>query len=200
MKKAVTYIFFSMFALGSTTGQEYDTNNEIGLSIGQSTINLLLNRVFNDDALKYDFSGGAVAGLQYDRTVNKWLSVGLAYSRQSMDVQFDEYVDNNGILQEGDFNADLTRNVVQLRAFAFYQANQWRFRAGPRIGVSFWDAAADAGNRDLRFIDRVSNTVLPGIGFLILGINYRPIHSLSFGTELNLFSPYILGVNVLYHF
>jgi len=181
-------------------GQEYDTQNEAGVTVGQSTISILLKQVLNDDDLKYRFSGTPVYTVQYDRYVNTWLSLGGAFSRQTMDVKFEEYVDNDGILQEGDFNATFARHVLQFRAFAFYEINEWRFRAGPRIGLSLWGADTDVGNRELKFIDRVSNAVLPGVGVLLLGINYRPISAISIGTEVNLFSPYVVGGTVLCHF
>jgi len=188
-----------LLAASVSQGQEYDTKNEFGVTVGQSTVGLLLKQVLNDDGLKYSFKGYPVFTASFDRNVSTWLSTGIGFSVDSKDIEFKEYVDDEGMLQEGDFNASLSRFVVQIRAYAFYEKNEWRFRTGPRVGLSFWTADTDIADREFKFIDRLSNAVLPGVGYLLLGINYRPISEVSIGTEINLFAPYLVGGSVLIH-
>jgi len=180
--------------------QNFDTKNELAIGTGAGLVSGILNQVLKDDALKYSFTNTPVYTIAYDRRINNWLQLGANFTQQSMTVNFEEYADNEGILQTGDFEANLQRRQIHVRAFGYYEVNRFRFRSGLRFGLGRWKADVNTENKELKFIDRLAGLTLPSLGIMIIGLDYRPTKWMSLGTEVNLLSPQLVGANVQIHF
>lgn len=185
-----------LFTTHSIRAQVSDYRNELGYRSGYSLSKVLLDRVFSSDDLKYQYSGSGVHTFQYDRTLTKWLQCGLNYSRQNMSLTFEEYVDNNGILQTGDFSAELTRQLIHIRALAYTEQNKWKVYGGLRAGLVRFKVDTDIGNKELKFIDRVAGLTLPSFGMLLVGVHFYPVPRVGIGSEVNLFAPHLASAGI----
>jgi len=198
--KRISCFLICAFCIVLVRAQGLENKNEIGVSTGVSLISGVLNRVLKDDALKYGFNSSPVYSITYDRKVNSWLQLGANFSQQAMTVTFEEYADNDGILQTGEFEAHMKRRQIHLRAIGYYEKNHFRFRSGLRVGLANWNADVNTENRDLKFIDQLAGLTLPSLGLMVIGVDYSPMHWMSIGTEINLFSPQVLAGSLQIHF
>ena len=108
--------------------------NSVSVNGGISLTSVLLKSLLNGDSVKYEYTSSPTLVLNYDRFVTHWLSIGAGFARQSMSIRFDEYIDNNNVLQTGDFNADFERKHVHLKALATWTNKKTDLYAGLRLG------------------------------------------------------------------
>ncbi|MCB9245153.1 MAG: hypothetical protein H6606_01880 [Flavobacteriales bacterium] len=195
MRTLITSLML-LLLLRVTIAQVPDQRNIYGFRTGYSLSKVLLDRVFSGDQLKYQYTGGFVHTFQYDRLLNKWLQCGLNYSRQNMSLTFEEYVDNNGILQTGDFSAELRRQMLHLRVLAYVEKNQWKVYTGMRAGLVRFNVDTDIGNKELKFIDRLAGLTLPSGGLLLTGMEFYPHPNIGIAGEFNILAPHVVAIGI----
>lgn len=176
--------------------------NIVSVNGGISLTNVLLKTLLNGDSVKYEYSSTPSLVLNYDRYVTNWLSVGAGFARQSMSIKFDEYIDNNNVLQTGDFNADFKRSHIHLKALATKVGKKANFYAGLRLGYLWYKSDLSFEKRDLKVLNKIDKLLQVGRPTLGIPIGGRYFISDNIGinAELNIGAPFILSGGLSYRF
>ncbi len=176
--------------------------NQISVNSGVSFTSILLKTLLNGDSVKYDYKSSASLAINYDRFVNNWLSLGAGYSSQAMSIKFDEYIDNNNVLQTGDFSADFKRNHAHLKVLATKVGKKGDLYAGLRLGYLWYKSDLSFEKRELKVLNKIDELLQvgrPTLG-IPLGGRYFVSNKLGVNAELNLGAPHILSVGLTFRF
>lgn len=190
-----TLSFLSAFAQSELPPQ----TNHASLNAGGSLTGILLSALLDGDSVKYSFTSAPALQLNYDRHFNKWFSAGLGFSIQNYTLNFDEFVDDNNILQTGDFKADLSRRHVHAKLLANKRPSEnFEFYGGLRIGYLWYSSDISVEKRALKTFenfDKLLSIGRPTFG-IPLGMRYYFVKNVGLNAELNLGAPHFLSAGL----
>jgi|GEM_PF-4977309 len=174
--------------------------NQVSLNTGLTLSGVLLNRLFeSSDSVKYSLNSSAPAQLTYQRDLAPWFRLGITYSRQTFDLHFDQYIDETGILQTGDFDATFKRSNIMLKPSVVKSWDRFEVFVGGRVGVGAWKVNVDSDKLSLKFINRINGLVLPSVGGFA-GAQMFLTENIGVNAELNLGAPHLLSVGLAARF
>ncbi len=173
--------------------------NHASLNAGGSLTGIVLSAVLDGDSVKYSFNSTPAIQLNYDRHFNKWFSAGIGYSLQSYKLKFDEYVDDNNILQTGDFNANMSRNHLHVKLLANKRPTEnFEFYGGLRLGYLWYSSNISVEKRSLKTFENLDNLISigrPTFGFP-LGMRYFIVKNVGLNAEVNLGAPHFISAGL----
>lgn len=180
------------------TVQSQTNPNHVYVNGGASVTGLLFNTLLNGDSVKYSVKNRPAIQFGYDRILNDWLSLGAGFSNQQFHITFNEFVDDNNVLQTGDFKADLTRNHVHIKALAGKYEEKYALYAGLRLGFVWFVSDLSMEKRELRAFEKVDKWLSAGRPTLGMPIGGRYYFTDNIGVnlELNLGAPHILSSGI----
>jgi hypothetical protein len=176
--------------------------NIVSVNGGISLTSVLLKTLLNGDSVKYEYSSSPALVINYDRFVTNWLSIGAGFARQSMSIKFYDYIDNNNVLQTGDFNADFKRSHVHLKALATWAKPKGDLYAGLRLGYLWYKSDLSFEKRDLKVLNKVDKLLQvgrPSLGIPIGG-RYFISDNIGLNAEINLGAPFIISGGLSFRF
>jgi len=176
--------------------------NIVSVNGGISLTSVLLKTLLNGDSVKYEYSSSPALVINYDRFVTNWLSIGAGFARQSMSIKFYDYIDNNNVLQTGDFNADFKRSHVHLKALATLAKPKGDLYAGLRLGYLWYKSDLSFEKRDLKVLNKVDKLLQvgrPSLGIPIGG-RYFISDNIGLNAEINLGAPFIISGGLSFRF
>lgn len=170
MKKGLQLSLLFIFATFQIFAQNQDYRSTLSLNAGFSAVGSLISIAddFSSDTKSY-----AVPAIQltYDKGFQKWFSIGLATSYQTMGIEYKgyEYMQDGEVVTE-DFKTNISRlNIAVRPLFHYGNINRFDMYSGLRVGVTNWS------------INTKSNDP-----------NYDPENDISFGNGLNFSAQVIL--------
>ena len=170
MKKGLQLSLLFIFATFQIFAQNQDYRSTLSLNAGFSAVGSLISIAddFSSDTKSY-----AVPAIQltYDKGFQKWFSIGLATSYQTMGIEYKgyEYMQDGEVVTE-DFKTNISRlNIAVRPLFHYGNINRFDMYSGLRVGVTNWS------------INTKSNDP-----------NYDPENDVSFGNGLNFSAQVIL--------
>ena len=171
MKKGVFLSLFLSLIAFQIFAQSPNYRSTLSVNAGLSVVGSLIN--IADDLSSGETKGYALPALQinYDRGLQKWFSLGVAASYQSMGIQYNDYeYMKDGEMVTEDFKTSIKRLNVAIRPL-FHYANKGRLDmySGLRVGVTNWGISTQTNDPD-----------------------YNPENDISFGEGINFSAQVIL--------
>ena len=188
-------ILICIFSVVSTSKaqSDYPNKNQVTLNTGISLTGFVIKKIFKGtDALKYGANAKAPIHLSYNRDLNEWFQLGLMGSRQVFEIDFEEYIDESGILQTGTFGANLNRSHLFLKASAFYRFEAVELYGGLRGGIVYYSVDVESDKLALEFIDKINGFIFPA-GAVYGGIHVYLNDFVGFNAQLNIGAPHVLS-------
>jgi hypothetical protein len=172
--------------------------NHLYVNGGFSVAGILFKTLLNGDSVKYSVQNKPAIQFGYDHSVNEWLSLGAGFSNQKFQITFSEYIDDNNVLQTGDFNADLTRNHVHFKALAGKFTERYSIYGGLRLGYVWFLSDLSMEKREMRAFDKIDQWLSLGRPTLGIPVGGRFYFSdyVGLNMEFNLGAPHILSAGV----
>lgn len=172
--------------------------NHLYVNGGFSATGILFKTLLNGDSVKYSVQNKPAIQFGYDRNVNEWLSLGAGFSNQKFQITFSEYIDDNNVLQTGDFNADLTRNHVHFKALAGKFTERFTIYGGLRLGYVWILSDLSMEKREMRAFDKIDQWLSLGRPTLGIPVGGRFYFSdyVGLNMEVNIGAPHILSAGV----
>ena len=174
--------------------------NQINLNTGATLSGVLLKRLFEtSDSVRYSLDGKAPMQLTYQRDFNHWFRLGLMFSSQRYKMKFDQYIDQTGVLQTGNFNATFKRRNLFIKPTLVKSWDQFELYTGIRLGIGFWKVDVDSDKLSLKFINRINGLVLPSGGGFVGAQTFMGEH-FGINAEINLGAPHLFSGGFSYRF
>lgn len=170
MKKGLLLSLLFTFATLHIFAQNQDFRSTLSVNAGFSAVGSLISIA---DDFSADTKSYAVPAIQltYDKGIQKWFSIGLATSYQTMGIEYRgyEYMQDGETVTE-DFKTSISRLNVGIRPLFHYgNISRIDMYSGLRVGVTNWS------------INTQSNDP-----------NYDPENDVSFGNGINFAAQVIL--------
>ena len=126
-----------------------------------------------------------------DFGVSEKFSLGLAYTRQTWNAQYENYVFEGNVIPS--FDATLSRTNYAFRTlFHFGEREKFDWYWGVRTGLSYWKINSNSNDPDYKvLLNRV--TFSPQALF---GTRYYISENFGIGSEIGIGSPYVLSLNL----
>ena len=177
-----------------------DNPNHVTVQVGQNVVNLFMDRIFNEDVAKYSSTKKIPIMLGYERLIVPQFGVGVLYARQEFNIQFEEYIDENGFINTGKFDANIIRNQFYIQTSLRIPMEKLTIYTQTRLGISNFNVDVNADKADLKFIDRIAGRTLPSAGWTAIGINLYPVEQIGINAHVNLGAPDIVGGGLVFRF
>lgn len=201
MKKGVFLSLFFTLITFQIFAQSPNYRSTLSINAGFSAVGSLINIA---DDLDADAKGHALPAIQinYDKGLQKWFSIGVAASYQSMGIEYKDYE----YMQDGEavtenFRTSISRLNVAIRPL-FHYANSGRIDmySGLRVGITNWAINTQTNDPNYDFEKDVSFG--KGVNFaaqvILYGLRGYFTDNLGANFELALGSPHFASVGINY--
>jgi opacity protein-like surface antigen len=176
-------------AEASTTS---DYNSQVSLNAGFSLVGSLLNAISSSGGIE-GFKSTSLPAIQinYDYTIEKWLSIGAAASFQKLGYEYTDVNDGNEFI-----DVDLSRlNIAFRPLFHYGNLDNFDLYSGLRIGYEIWSINANTE-------DYSEASFANGFSFQLVAFGMRGYFTDNFGAnvELGIGSPHFISMGLNYRF
>lgn len=205
MKKSLFVAALLMVGFAAQVNAQNGTyRNTVSGSSGLNAFQLvgLIDRVVEetDSLMGLDTKGTASWGLQYDRALTKWFSLGGSVAYNKFRFNADKIITEN---YNGPISANLTRTNISLRPL-FHYANRGRIDlyTGFRFGANIWNGSV-VGNNDVtaeEINESFRSRVSVGVQFIPFGMRAYVTEHIGLGFEFGFGAPHYAAAQLNYRF